>query len=764
MTKYISQNIYRQKNVIIVFFIVMTALFAGQIVNLDTSIGLKQSLPANHPFIKTAEKYQSEFGSANQVLISLEQKQGDIFNAEYMQTLESLSKQVSQISGVNQSRIISLFSPSVRFTEITEEGFTGGTVLPENFTASQKDLDELRIRIFKSEQARQLVSDNFNASMVIFELTEFDSNTGTTLNYKDVASELKTLIRDKFDKEPYQIQIIGFAELMAEINSAIDETLWYFLTSFILVFLILRIALRNTWLALLPVFCTSSAIIILLGMLSLLNIAMHPFGIFIPFLIFAIGTSHSLQLVQALKSKLENSVEFSTAIIQSHSRLLIPGLIALLSDCIGFVTILLIDIPVIKDMAIAASMGIVILILSNLILLPALLVRFHQHFSKAIKPRSALLDKLWPALSHAASHNGSYKVLFVFTILLVTGSWQASKLVTGDIHVGVPELRENAQYNQALNYFTNSYSRGSDLLIVYARTEKDGCINYNVMQAIDNVVWELQQLPTILDINSLSQSAKNINSGWHEGSLKWHNLPNHHAALSETIAPIETNSGLLNHDCSVMPIYLYLTDHKAETIHTVIKTINQLAAIYSSKQLSFELASGSMATFAATNDVLEHAQLPILISIYLAIALLCFVMFRSIRATLCIILPLGLASVLCYALMVTLEIGLKISTLPVIALGAGIGVDYAIYLFSYFQRANNETKSIEAAYVQTLQTSGKAIVYTALTLSASLAIWIFSPLNYQADMGLLLGFMFLVNMLAALIFIPALIRQIYKPS
>jgi predicted RND superfamily exporter protein len=123
---------------------------------------------------------------------------------------------------------------------------------------------------------------------------------------------------------------------------------------------------------------------------------------------------------------------------------------------------------------------------------------------------------------------------------------------------------------------------------------------------------------------------------------------------------------------------------------------------------------------------------------------------------LCVILPLGLVSLLAYALMSMLEIGLKVSTLPVVALGVGIGVDYGIYIYSRFQEFRNRSEPLQEAFRHTLLVTGSGVVFTGLTLAIGTGTWIFSPLQFQADMGILLTFMFVVNMLGAIILLPAL--------
>jgi hypothetical protein len=250
--------------------------------------------------------------------------------------------------------------------------------------------------------------------------------------------------------------------------------------------------------------------------------------------------------------------------------------------------------------------------------------------------------------------------------------------------------------------------------------------------------------------------AKIINAGWNEGSLKWRELPRNPSMMAQSVTYIDTSTGLLNGDCSVMPVYIYTADHKAETINRVVRAVKDFQKEHGSEDIKFRLATGNVGVMAATNEVVSAAQFPMLMWVFAAIILLCLVTFRSIRGTLCIVIPLALVSILAYALMAILEIGLKVSTLPVVALGVGIGVDYGIYIYSRFRSLLQQGESIHDAYFTTLKLTGSGVIFTGITLATGVATWIFAPIKFQADMGILLTFMFLLNMAGAIVLLPAL--------
>jgi predicted RND superfamily exporter protein len=180
--------------------------------------------------------------------------------------------------------------------------------------------------------------------------------------------------------------------------------------------------------------------------------------------------------------------------------------------------------------------------------------------------------------------------------------------------------------------------------------------------------------------------------------------------------------------------------------------------------IAFALAAGNAGIEAATNQEIARAQTRMLVLVYAVVCLLVFISFASWRAVVCITLPLMLTSVLCQALMAKLGIGVKVATLPVIALGVGVGVDYGIYIYSrmaYFMRRGADVRE---AYFKTLSSTGKAVSFTGITLAIAVATWIWSPIKFQADMGKLLTFMFLWNMVGALWLLPALTHFLIRPE
>ena len=642
-------------------------------------------------------------------------------------------------------------------------------MVPADFEPTPEGLERVRKNILKAGIVGRLVANDFSGALISAQLLEFDPNTGEPLDYIAVAKELEERIRGQVKSEEIAVvvdtHIIGFVKVIGDIAEGATRVVLFFAASFLITALLVYLYSQSLKLTVIPLACSLIAVIWQLGLLTRLGYGIDPMGILVPFLVFAIGVSHGVQMISAFGAEFYQGADALTAARASFRRLLIPGGVALASDTIGFVTILLIKIQVIQEMAIAASLGVAAIILTNLVLLPVLVsyLSLGDAYREKLQKRSRQLARMWRVLARVSEPKPAVAVILIAAGLFIVGAWKAADIKIGDLHRGVPELRGDSRYNIDSAVISDRFSIGVDVITVIAETIEEGCIDYAVMSTIDRFAWHMENVDGVQSVVSLSGVAKVINAGWNEGSLKWRVLPRNQSVLAQAVAYVPTSSGLLNEDCSVMPVIIFTTDHRAETIAKIVSEVKSFRQEYGSETVKFQLATGNVGVMAATNEVVEAAQFPILFGVFSAIILLCLITFRSLRAVLCIVIPLGLVSLLAYALMTVLEIGLKVSTLPIVALGVGVGVDYGIYIYNRFQGFLADGKSIPEAYLITLAITGNGVVFTGLTLAIGVATWIFSPLKFQADMGILLTFMFLVNMLGAILLLPALASWLLRP-
>lgn len=765
--KVILENlIFDHRKWVLGIFTFITIFMAYSATDIHIDAGFSKLLPLKHEYMQTFLKYRKEFGGANRVLIALMAKKGDIFTQEFFRTLEKATDEVFFIPGVDRTRVSSLFTPNVRFTEVVEDGIAGGNVVPADFEPTPEGLAQVRKNILKSGIVGRLVANDFSGAIISAQLLEINPNTGEKLDYMDVAGRLEENIRNKYQSELVDVHIIGFVKVIDDIAKGTARVVLFFLVAFLITAFLVYVYTGSFKVSVVPLLCSLVAVIWQLGLLTLLGYGIDPMGLLVPFLIFAIGVSHGVQMVTANAAEILTGANSLNAARSSFRQLLLPGFIALSSDTIGFVTIQLIEIRIIQEMAITASLGVAAIILTNLVLLPVILsfLNYDESYRDKLDSRARKLRSVYIFLSNAGKKKQSVFIILISLCLMIFGIFKGTDIKIGDIHRGVPELRPDSRYNRDTAVITDHFSIGVDIISIIAETVPDGCIDYDIMTEIDRFAWHMENIDGVQSVIGLTSIAKIINAGWNEGSLKWRVLPRNRSSMVQAVGYVPTSSGLLNSDCSVMPVMIFTSDHKAETINNITSEVKKYRNTQGTGKVKFKLATGNVGVMAATNEEVEASQFPILLYVFLAVILLCLYEFRSIRAVICIILPLGLVSLLAYALMSILEIGLKVSTLPVVALGVGVGVDYGIYICSRVNTFLEKGMPLKEAYFHTLAITGNGVIFTGLTLGIGVATWIFSPLKFQADMGILLTFMFLVNMLGAIFLLPALACWLLHPK
>ena len=760
---WVEQWLFRHRIRFLVFFLVLTALFLGFATQTKVDARFEKQLPLGHEYIQKFREFESEFGGANRVVLAMIVEEGEIFNEDYFNKLDSLTKDVYAMPGVDQASVTSLFTPNVRFTEVVEDGFTGGNVVPADFANTLQDLAKVKENVLKSNYMGRLVTDSFNGAMVMANLLDVDPDTKEPLDTFAVARELESL-REKYETEAIKVHIIGFAKVMGDIRDGALNVIFFFCVTIVVTALLVWFYSQSFLFSILPMGCSLAAVAWQLGIIHLMGFGIDPMSILVPFLVFAIGVSHGVQMVRVFRDQLFHGEEASVAARKAFSELLIPGGVALLTDTIGFITILLIPVPTIRELAIAASVGVAAIIVTNLILLPLLLSyqKPSHEYRERVAKRKVKTKKFWHKVSVVSERRMAKGLVLIGALLFVFGFDQATRVEVGDLHEGVPELRSDSRYNQDTAAITDNFNLGVDVLIAFVETVKDGSVDYKVMELLDRFEWRLKNIDGVKSVLGLAGMARKINSGYSEGILKWQVLPFNRDMLAQAVGRVETSTGLTNLDGSVLPVMIFLEDHKAETIRRVVTAVKEFETNYGYKNVHFSLAGGNAGIMAASNEVVRNAQFPILIYVFSAVILLCFASFRSVKIVTCIVLPLALVSVLAHTLMFWMEIGLKTSTLPVVALGVGEGVDYGIYLFSCFIAQRRKGLAFADAIEAAMQQAGSAIVFTGLTLSVGVGTWAFSTLQIQADMGILLMFMFLMNMVCAIVLIPAIARLIFR--
>ncbi len=757
----VERALFNNRLLVVIVCLVATLFLGWQATLIRLNASYEKMIPTNHPFVANYLDNKGDLSTlGNNLRIAVETTEGTIFDKGYMETLRQMNDEIYLLPGVDRPFMKSLWTTATRWTAVTEEGLEGGTVVPDSYDGSKQSLDQVRANVERSGEIGQLVAANFKSSVIFVPLLDINHKTGEALNYHEFTQQIEQ-IREKYQSGKIRIHITGFAKVVGDLIDGLLQMLGFFVIAIGVATATLYWFTHCVRSTLLVVTCSLVAVVWQFGLITLLGYELDPYSVLVPFLVFAIGMSHGAQKMNGIMQDVGRGTHRVVAARHTFRRLFMAGLTALLCDAVGFAVLMIIEIKVIQDLALIASIGVAVLIFTNLILLPILLSftgvspKAAQRSLKAEQQDMAGAKHwLWAFLDRFTQGPMATFSVILGLAMGVGGYLVSEHLQVGDLDPGAPELRPDSRYNRDNAFMVENYAASSDIFVVMVKTAEDSCSRYETLSLVDELGWQLEQLPGVEATNSLAKLSRIVSAGYNEGNFKWIGLVPNNAVLGgvQSRAPRE----VINTTCSLTTLYVYLTDHKAETLNRVVDAVQTYVDEHPTPNAEFLLAAGNAGIEAATNIVVKKASHEMMFWVYGAVIILCWITFRSWRAVVAAVLPLVLTSILCESLMVIFGMGVKVATLPVIALGVGIGVDYALYVLSVILAYMRSGQSLSQAYYGALLFTGRVVLLTGATLAIGVALWAFSPIKFQADMGILLAFMFIWNMLGALLLLPAL--------
>lgn len=768
----VERAIFNHRLIIVIICALLTIFFGREALQLHLNANFEGTIPTHHPFMVNYLSHANVLQSkGNALRIVVQSKQGTIDNVQYLATLEHVTDDVLDLPGIDRPFTTSLWTPNTRWLSVDQYGLVEGAVIDANYEGSPDSVEGVMKNVIKTGRVGDLVGTDWKSAMVYAPLMDHNGVTGGPIDYGQLAADLLNL-KQKYASQGVTLHIVGFAMVVGEMILGIRKILSFFLLSAAIAGAMLfwfTHSLRCTFLVLA---CTIIAVIWQLGLLPLLGYDLDPYSVLVPFLIFAIGMSHGAQKMNGVMQDIGKGTHKQIAARYTFRRLFLAGFTALVCDAVGFAVLGLIQIREIRELAIIASGGVAILIFTNLILLPILLSYIGVGQKAAIRSLGAELStenpksrmSVWNFLARFTRKRWAVPTIAVAILLGIAGFTVGRHAQIGNVSDGAPELRPNSQYNKDVRYIQSVYNISNDTLVVLVDSKPYACTDFAELDTLDRLGWRLQQMPEVQSTSSLTNVIKFMTQVLTDNSPKWNAVVDYQPLLNDFTRNLPLGYDTL--DCSFIPVNVSLYNLKAQSLKNVVGVIQNFINDPKNQNPGFtmELAGGNGGIAAATDSVIAEANAHMLLWIYIAVAILCFIAFRSWLAVLCAILPLMLTSLLCQALMVALGIGITVATLPVVALGVGIGVDYALYTLGVMMSHLRAGVPLEEAYLRSLKFTGRVVMLTGFTLAAGVGTWVFAPIKFQADMGLLLSFMFLWNMFGALVILPSLASFLLKPK
>ena len=725
--------------------------------------------PANHPYVVTNDKFKKDFGGVNVVSIMVEAEEGDIFRREILEVVMGLQNGLQYIDAVNQFQIISLASKKLKSVSATTEGFSANPLMWPDIPENQSEIDSLREAVLNNPMAYgSYVSFDLQAALVNVDFID------RLIDYEKVYPQLLQLI-EKVSIPGVKISIVGQPVLGGIVIERLPETLRIVLIIIGAIALILLLAKGTLRGMLIPLFSAVVSCIWALGIVRLLGINLDPLAVVITFLISARAVSHAIQLILAfdIERHANEAMSARDAARISLTRLFRPGLLGLATDAGAMAVVALTPIPMLQKAALIGVLWLGAMVICTIILVPILLSRTRAHHGHRLLPFK--LDPLFKwildlCISVATSKNRARLVIGIAVVVLLASGYRAMDITIGDANPGSPILFPESVYNQD-DAAINSRFPGSDRMFLVVEGEENDILKRpDVLDNITRFQQYIEAQPEVGGTVSLADVIRPVNMLLREGNPRYFSVAydqNFNAELLY-IAMAGSDPGDVDRFTDYKfrngAIQMNFRDHKGDTIRTAIQAIKNFSAENPMDGASLQLAGGLIGVLAAVNEVIFSSQLQSIALALLILFIFCAAAYRSPQAGLFFLPLVLLSNTITFAFMAVKGIGLNVNTLPVAALGIGLGVDYAFYISDRIKEKYLAGGDVAESIRYALHRAGKGVIVTALTMVASVILWYFlSSLRFQAEMGMLIALWMTVSAVSALVVIPSMVF-LFKPG
>jgi predicted RND superfamily exporter protein len=756
-----GQWILRHRFAVLLWVGLLTIFFGYFALQTELQTSFSDLLPQDHPFIKVAHEYSRYFGSVNNVTIMVEAREGTIYTPEILTKVARMTAKMDLVYGIHHGSVRSMANAS--YFRPLAGGVILNTPIMRGLPKTQPEIDEIRSNVHKNPGVvfGRFVSLDDRAALIEASFLE------TRLDYRRIVEDIDRIIVKPERDRTVRIYKGGQPILYGWVYRYTRQIYLIFLVTVLAVWILLYLYFRDWRGALRPTISGVICAIWGLGFLRLLGFWLDPLVLVIPFLITARAVSHSVQMHDRYYEDYYRLRDKEKAILTSFSEMFVPSLSGILTDAFGVLVILLVPVLFLQKLAITASFWIAAIIVSELLLNPIVYYYLEPPRIDVIEERErGLFKRTLEAIAGRMLSRGGRIVTFGATAAIVAMCvffWTGLKV--GDPASQTPVLWPKSPYNRAMSRIQEQFGAIEQFVVVCELGNQHALADPKLYRVMDDYERYMERDPAVGRCFSVSDLLSNSSSALHEFNPKWNVLPTTATQAGTLLGALlagsspDSTSYILTPRRDATQVTVYCKNREGENVQRVVmRTQNYFSNPATRvKNVKFALAAGIIGELAAGNQEIIDNDVLLNVLAFTTIYIIILVTYRSFAAGLYLLFPLLLANAAINAYMGAHDIGININTLPVVTVGVGFGIDYAIYVVSRIIEELAVGQELQAATHRALVTAGKAVAFTALTLVASVLFWYWSDIRFDAEMGLLLAVWMFVSMLGAMTILPVLI-------
>jgi predicted RND superfamily exporter protein len=743
-----------------ILVVLLTAFFAWEVKHLDISTRFSDLYPRNHPYIKIFEKYPA-FGSPFTISLVIEAKKGTIYNPKTLQKIQEATRLVDLISGVDHDQILSIASRKVKYVEATIGGIQAANLLVGPVPNTPEEIAKLREKVRATGGVMGSIV-SFQEDAALIQATFIERLT----DYDVIFNSVNEIIKRLQDPD-HEIHAAGHPMLTGWVYHYQKEMYVIFALGLLAMGFFLLLHFRNIAGVVTPLVVAAVSAVWGFGFAGVLGYNLDPLIIVVPVLLVARALSHSVQLCERYFEIYNDTGDIRKASVESLVSLFPPGVVGIICDAAGLFIIAIAPIRLIEKLAYVCGLWSLSLVITAMVL-TFLLLSYLPPPSNAQKivlstgGKKGFLYRIFRFITLFSSNpRWSIATCVFFLVVTAASGWWAFNRSIGDVNPGTPLLWPDSPYNTAIRKINQRFA-GFDVLQVVVEGKPESIKTSDGLNLMQSFQRYMERDPEVGATFSFADQVSQVNRLFHGGLPKWSVIPDKDvdSAMIFQLSMTGSSPGdfdrLFNKNFSAGNVTVWYKDHRGETVERALRRAANFMRVNrndASGDLQIRLAAGTIGLLGALNETIGRLEILTVVLISLVIFGVTTFIYRSFTAGLLLTVISNTAYLMTSAIMYRLEIGLDVNTLPIGAVGMGIGIDYNIYLMSRMCEEYRINPDYSKLIPASIFTTGKAIFFTATTMVVGIILWYFmSSLRFQAEMGLLLSAVMMAHVILALFF------------
>ncbi|MDB4292229.1 MMPL family transporter [Maribacter sp.] len=740
------------KKAIVAIFMVLGVLAGASLLHLKFSFDFSQFFPAGDEDLIFYQEFIKDFGTDDNFLLVAVEGDSTVFDEDFLRTFDTLSNNAKSLPYVTQA--VSL--TTVFYPLKTGMGYIR---IPVVNTADSAKYAGAWKKIQEDDIFINALVDKEATSLVLALETEDD------LNY-DQSKELLTAIRLRLKENGFEkYHLLGrtfFYEALIDMQKA--ELAFTSISSSLLVCLVLFLVYRRVWVIVITLFSILLALVLFLGLLSVLGKELTVLAAFYPILLLIVGTSDVVHIMDDYLGKLQKGLEKRLAMQQTLREVGVSTLLTSVTTAIGFASLLTSKSSSVSGFGLDAAIGVLTTFVTIIFFTCSVLLLTNE---KYLLPKTKSAER-WS--SKLAAINGFTKK-YPRPILIIT------LIFTGLCVFGMTRINTNYQIqdsfpkNSAIandfKFFQENYAGFRPLEVAVSTKGRYKITDFAVAQEIEKVVQQMKAIAPIQNVQSVNALYKGVHKANNLNKSAYFSLPeeeNKFFGYQKEIKKLARKqyAKYVNPDETKTRIRAKVLDVGLDTITKVYQELNHFIATQTdSAVVAFKL-TGTGILLDKNSFYVKDSLIQGLLMGLILVALIMALLFKNLKLLLISLLPNLLPLLFAAALLGFLGIPLEATISVVFAIVFGIAVDDTIHFLGRYKVGITNGKTKEEAIAITFAETGRALVITTMTLFLGFMVLLFSEHMPSVTIGLLVSITLLTALVLDLLLLPVLLRKLLK--